>query len=93
MIQIDGHSRGQLERALSEGRMPHLRRLMESGGYRLHSLYSARPSCTPASQAQLFSPLAGGSSYSNLYAGGALRSSLCACQMGLGGILGDIWAP
>lgn len=131
MIQIDGLSRGQLERGLSEGRMPHLRRLMDSMGYRLHSLYSGLPSCTPGSQAELFygvknavpsfafldpsngkivkmfshgaatgiqkdlasrgrSLLAGGSSYSNIYDGGALRSSYCACQMGMGSILADL---
>ncbi len=111
--------------------MPHLRQLMGSRGFRLHSLYSGLPSCTPASQAELFygvtnavpafafldpstgkivkmfshgaathiqkdlasrgrSLLAGGSSYSNIYDGGALRSSYCACQMGLAGILRDL---
>jgi hypothetical protein len=131
MIQIDGLSRMQLERGLAEGRMPHLRRLMGREGYRLHSLYSGLPSCTPASQAELFygvknavpafafldpstgkivkmfshgaatgiqkvlagrgrSLLTGGSSYSNIYDGGALRSSYCACQMGLGSILADL---
>lgn len=131
MIQIDGLSRVKLESGMAEGRMPHLRRLMEKEGYRLHSLYSGLPSCTPASQAELFygvknavpafafrepssgkivrmfshraaagiqkdlakqgrSLLAGGSSYSNIYDGGALRSSYCACQMGVGGILSDL---
>lgn len=131
MIQIDGLSRGQLERGLSEGKMPHLRKLLAGMGYQIHSLYSGLPSCTPASQAELFygvknavpafafldpstgkivkmfshgaatgiqkdlatrgqSLLAGGSSYSNIYDGGALRSSYCACQMGLGGILADL---
>jgi len=111
--------------------MPHLRRLMDTDGYRLHSLYSGLPSCTPASQAELFygvknavpsfafldpgtgrivkmfsheaaagiqkelakrgrSLLSGGSSYSNIFDGGALRSSYCACQMGLGGILANL---
>lgn len=110
--------------------MPHLRRLWADRGYRIHSLYSGLPSCTPASQAELFygvknavpafafldpragrivkmfshgtaaaiqkglegkgrNLLADGSSYSNIYDGGALRSSYCACQMGIGGILAD----
>ena len=131
MIQIDGLSRGHLESALAEGRMPHLQKMISKSSFRIHSLYSGLPSCTPASQAELFygvknavpafaflepktgkiekmfsygtatgiqqklegmgqSLLEGGSSYSNIFDGGALRSSYCACQMGFGGILADL---
>lgn len=131
MIQIDGLSRLRLEKALSEGKMPHLQRLVAEQSLLIHSLYSGLPSCTPASQAELFygvknavpafafleqktgkivkmfshgtataiqkdlegggrSLLAEGSSYSNIFNGGALRSSYCACQMGFGGILANL---
>lgn len=131
MIQIDGLSRPQLERALQHGRMPHLSRLLENGTLKSNSVYSGLPSCTPAVQAELFygvknavpsfafldtgtgeivkmySPrtakrmqyilqghgrplLKGGASYSNIFDGGALRSSYCACQMGFSGIMGNL---
>lgn len=131
MIQIDGLSRSHLERAMAEGRMPHLQKLSAQAGYRTHSLYSGLPSCTPASQAELFYGvknavpsfafvrpgtrkvvkmyshetaagiqkdlegrgrclLKGGSSYSNIYDGGAKRCSYCACQMGLGAIFANL---
>jgi len=54
MIQIDGLSRHQLERALTKGRMPFLKRLLQREGYELHTLYSGIPSTTPAVQAELF---------------------------------------
>ena len=54
MIQIDGLSRSQLELALSHGKMPFLRRLLDRERYRLHTLYSGLPSSTPAVQAELF---------------------------------------
>lgn len=54
ILQIDGLSRTQLERAVSRGRMPFLQRLQQREGYRLHSLYSGLPSSTPAVQAELF---------------------------------------
>lgn len=53
MLQIDGLSRRQLERALAEGRMPFLKRLMEREGYRLRTLYSGVPATTPAVQGEL----------------------------------------
>lgn len=53
MIQIDGLSRAQMERALESGRMPYLKKLHESG-YQIHSHYSGLPSSTPAVQAELF---------------------------------------
>lgn len=54
LIQIDGLSRTQLERALREGNMPFLRRLMQRDGYLLHAHYSGLPASTPAVQAEFF---------------------------------------
>lgn len=54
MIQIDGLSRPQLERALAHGEMPFLRRLIRREHYHLQSHYSGLPSTTPAVQAELF---------------------------------------
>src|SRR2546427_10992617 len=48
--QIDGLSRGVLELALTQGRMPFLRRVMERGGWRLHPMFVGLPSSTPAFQ-------------------------------------------
>ncbi|MCL5282469.1 MAG: hypothetical protein M1376_21490 [Planctomycetes bacterium] len=53
LIQIDGLSRGQFQRALDEGHLPFLARLLRERGYRLHSLYSGMPSSTPAMTAEL----------------------------------------
>ncbi|MEW6487782.1 MAG: oxidoreductase, partial [Thermodesulfobacteriota bacterium] len=54
MIQIDGLSQPELERALERGELPFLRRLIHREHYQLHSLYSGLPSTTPAVQAELF---------------------------------------
>jgi endonuclease/exonuclease/phosphatase family metal-dependent hydrolase len=54
LLQIDGFSRVQLERALRRGRMPFVRRLLDRERYRLHTMYSGLPSTTPAVQAELF---------------------------------------
>ncbi|HEY0720463.1 MAG TPA: endonuclease/exonuclease/phosphatase family protein [Gammaproteobacteria bacterium] len=54
MLQIDGLSRPQLERALERGEMPFLRRLLKHEHYQLHTHYSGLPSTTPAVQAELF---------------------------------------
>jgi 1,2-diacylglycerol 3-alpha-glucosyltransferase len=54
LVQIDGLSRRELERALLGGRMPFLRRLLHRGGYGLVSHYSGLPSTTPAVQGELF---------------------------------------
>jgi hypothetical protein len=54
IVQIDGLSRSQLERALAAGKMPFLRRLIGRERYRLHTLYSGLPSSTPAVQGELF---------------------------------------
>ncbi len=54
LVQIDGLSRSQLERAFRRGRLPWLRRLVRRRHYRLHTLYSGIPSSTPAVQGELF---------------------------------------
>lgn len=54
MIQIDGLSQPQLQRALDKGEMPFLRRLMRREHYKLHAHYSGLPATTPAVQAELF---------------------------------------
>src|SRR4030066_2161083 len=54
MIQIDGLSHPQFERALNHGELPFLRRLIRREPYQLHAPYSGLPSTTPAVQAELF---------------------------------------
>ncbi len=54
LIQIDGLSQGQLEKALRSGRLPFLRSLLRREGYAAHALYSGMPSTTPAAQGELF---------------------------------------
>ena len=54
MIQIDGLSQPQFERALAHGELPFLRRLIRCEQYHLHPHYSGLPSTTPAVQAELF---------------------------------------
>ena len=54
LVQIDGFSRRELERALERGRMPFLRRLLRVERYRLHDFYSGLPSTTFAVQTALF---------------------------------------
>lgn len=54
MIQIDGLSQPQFERALKRGELPFLRRLIKREHYQLHAHYSGLPSTTPAVQAELF---------------------------------------
>lgn len=54
MIQIDGLSQPQLERALQRGELPFLRRLIRREDYQVHTHYSGLPSTTPAVQAELF---------------------------------------
>src|SRR4051812_33491304 len=53
LIQIDGLAKSQVERAMASGRMPHLRRLLKSRTYELHTFYPGLPSSTPAVQAEL----------------------------------------
>ncbi len=54
MIQIDGLSQPQFERALKRRELPFLRRLIKREHYQLHAHYSGLPSTTPAVQAELF---------------------------------------
>jgi hypothetical protein len=54
MIQIDGLSHPQFQRALNRGELPFLRRLIRREHYQLHAHYSGFVSTTPAVQAELF---------------------------------------
>jgi hypothetical protein len=54
LLQIDGLSRQQLERALKRGKMPFVNTLCKAEDHRLASFYSGLPSTTPAVQAELF---------------------------------------
>ncbi|MDH3439093.1 MAG: oxidoreductase, partial [Betaproteobacteria bacterium] len=54
MIQIDGLSQAELERALDMGEVPFLRRLIDREQYRLHRHYAGLPSTTAAFQGELF---------------------------------------
>ncbi len=130
LIQIDGFARGQLEKAMRDGRMPFLKSLMEHDDYHLRTFYPGLPSTTPAVEAELYwgvraivpafsfkhrergevgsmfshewasefelkasekgeGLLKGGSSWCNIYSGGAEpeESHFCISRLGLG----DIW--
>jgi len=50
VVQIDGLSRGVLEQALAERRMPFLRRVIERAGWRVHPMFVGLPSSTPSFQ-------------------------------------------
>ncbi|MBT8115606.1 MAG: hypothetical protein KJP04_09500, partial [Arenicella sp.] len=54
ILQIDGLSHEQFNRALMNGSMPFMSRLLAQEHYALHSLYSGVPSSTPAIQGELF---------------------------------------
>lgn len=125
LLQIDGFSQTQLERALRRGRMPFLRRLIAREHYQIHTMYSGVPATTPSVQGELFygvrqavpafgfrdhetgkavwmidaeqaarvqarlsrrgAPLLeAGSSYANMYTGGAAEPHFCASVMGWG---------
>ncbi|MBI4398780.1 MAG: hypothetical protein HY586_06615, partial [Candidatus Omnitrophica bacterium] len=130
LVQIDGFSKTQLERALEQRRMPFLASLLTKQHYQKHSLYSGMPSTTPAVQGELFygvkgcvpafnfvehqsgkifvmyepkaaaeierclaqkqqeggALLEGGSSYSNIFCGGASESHFCAAGFGWQGV-------
>lgn len=127
LIQIDGLSLTQFNRALRKGNLPFLRQLIRKKNYVVHSLYSGLPSNTPAVQGELFygikgcvpafhfvdraraeavkmfdasyveqfeprlkargkGLLTGGSSYSNIYTGGAEETHFCFGKMGWSGI-------
>jgi len=54
MIQIDGLSQAEFEKALARGEMPFLHQLIEHQQYRLHRQYSGIPASTAAFQGELF---------------------------------------
>ncbi|WP_082859360.1 endonuclease/exonuclease/phosphatase family protein [Microbulbifer sp. Q7] len=54
LIQIDGLARPQLDKALADGKMPFLKRLIEHEHYHLDHMYSGVPATTPAVQAEIF---------------------------------------
>lgn len=128
MVQIDGLSLTQFQRALQKGHLPFLKSLLQKERYAIHPFYSGLPSNTPAVQGELFygvktcvpafsfvdrktcqpvkmnestnvasleaelkkqgsGLLAGGSSYSNIFAGGAEEAHCCWGKMGWSGIL------
>lgn len=53
LIQIDGLSRPQMEKAMARGRLPFLQKLIDRHRYQLHSVYSGVPSTTPAVTGEL----------------------------------------
>lgn len=54
MVQIDGLSRPEFERALAAGELPFLGGLIARDRYAVHSVYAGVPSSTAAVQAELF---------------------------------------
>jgi endonuclease/exonuclease/phosphatase family metal-dependent hydrolase len=54
LIQIDGLSRAQFDKAVTRRRLPFIRRLLRREDYRLHTHYSGLPSTTPAVQGEIF---------------------------------------
>ena len=51
ILHIDGLSAAMLERAVTAGHMPHVRRLLQGEGYELHRYRCGVPSTTPFAQA------------------------------------------
>ncbi len=54
IIQIDALSKKQLEKALSKGRLPFIKNLLDKQHYSLYSHYSGMPCSTASVQAELF---------------------------------------
>jgi endonuclease/exonuclease/phosphatase family metal-dependent hydrolase len=54
MLQIDGLSRRQMERAIDDGNMPFLSDLIRRRHFEPETFYSGMPSTTPAVQAEIF---------------------------------------
>lgn len=54
ILQVDGLSRGILDRVLERGRMPTVSAMLARGSHRLHAWHCGVPSNTPAVQAGLF---------------------------------------
>jgi endonuclease/exonuclease/phosphatase family metal-dependent hydrolase len=131
LIQIDGFSKKELEKALDHGEMPCLKRLLTREHYRLYPHYPGLPSSTPAVQGELFygqpqcvpaffyydrdtqkpiqmftgadveeveknlaghtkGLLEGGSSYANIFSGGAQECHFCACSLGWDKVWKDV---
>lgn len=125
LIQIDGLSHPDLQRALKRRHMPFLSRLIKTEHYEMRPMFSGIPSNTPAFQGELFfgqhpcvpafqfldkkkesvftmfeknsageiekrlmerdpGLIAGGSSYANIFSGGAAESHICASTADLG---------
>jgi len=123
LIQIDGFSKTQMEKAINRGTMPFLKQLLEKEKYHLYPYYSGQPSSTPSVQGELFygvkqvvpafgffdkkknkisrmydgdaaidvekrlarqdeGLLKDGSSYSNVYSGGADEVHFCSVSLG-----------
>jgi hypothetical protein len=54
LIQLDGLSFTQFQKALATGRLPFLRKLLTTGNHVYKPMYSGMPSTTPAFQGELF---------------------------------------
>jgi hypothetical protein len=54
MIQIDGLSQKEFDKALKQGELPFLQRIKRCEHYQTHQLYSGLPATTPAFQGELF---------------------------------------
>ncbi|HEY1122420.1 MAG TPA: endonuclease, partial [Haloferula sp.] len=54
ILQIDGLSRSQFERAIESGKLPFLAKLLHRKHFSLESFYSGVPSTTPAVQGEIF---------------------------------------
>jgi endonuclease/exonuclease/phosphatase family metal-dependent hydrolase len=54
LLQIDGLAYPQLEKAIRDGRLPFIRRLVRREHYRAFPMYSGQPATTPAVLAELF---------------------------------------
>ncbi len=128
LVQIDGLSLTQFNKALHKERMPFIANLLKKEKYKLYPFYSGLPSNTPAVQGELFfgvksavpsfsfvdhlsghavkmqdtsyveafesllkhqgtGLLTNGSSYSNIYTGGAKEAHFCWAKLGWGGVL------
>jgi len=53
LLQIDGLARRQFEKALNDGRLPFLKKMVAVGHYHAASFYSGCPSTTPAVQGEI----------------------------------------
>ena len=54
LVQIDGLSMTQFQKALQAGRLPFLEKQIRNGGWNFKPMYSGMPSTTPAFQGELF---------------------------------------